>query len=840
LLKDTYNIEGMTCASCVQAVEKSVGKLNGVDDVSVNLATEKMDVSYDSTILAGSDIEGAVEDAGYKALKNIASQTFEIEGMTCASCVQAIEKSVSKVDGIQEVSVNLATEKMDVSYDEDAVTTGNIIKAVQDAGYQATVESSSPTDATEDNDKKQKQMKNLWIRFIWSAIFTLPLLYIAMGPMLPFGGLPLPEFLDPMEHTITFAATQLALTLPVIYLGRSFYTVGFKSLFKGHPNMDSLIAIGTTAALLQGIVMTALLAMGRVQVDSGHPDLYFESAAVILTLITLGKYLEAVSKGKTSDAIKKLMGLAPKTARVIRNNEEVEISIDEVMTDDIVAVRPGDKIPVDGVLVEGSSAVDESMITGESIPIEKKTGDNVVGASINKNGSFRFKATKVGKDTTLSQIIKLVEDAQGSKAPIAKLADKVSGVFVPIVIGLAVLSGLAWFFLGQESWVFALTITISVLVIACPCALGLATPTAIMVGTGKGAENGVLIKSGDALEETQKVETIVFDKTGTITEGKPIATDIINYNGYEDKEVLALAAAAETGSEHPLGEAIVESAKKRNLDLQAVKDFQSIPGHGIQVTIDEKNLLLGNKKLMTENNIAMLDSEEVSDRLANEGKTPMFIAAENKLIGIIAVADTIKENSIAAIDKLHNMGLQVAMITGDNTKTAEAIAKQVGIDRVFSEVLPEDKANEVEKIQNEGLHVAMVGDGINDAPALAQSDVGVAIGSGTDVAIESADIVLMRSDLMDVPTAVELSRATIKNIKQNLFWAFAYNTIGIPIAMGILHLFGGPLLNPMFAGAAMSLSSVSVLLNALRLKGFKPVKTKTTKSQPKEVKKAVA
>lgn len=838
MLKDTYNIEGMTCASCVQAVEKSVGKLDGVQEVAVNLATEKMDVSYDSTVVAGSDIEGAVESAGYKALKNIASQSFDIEGMTCASCVQAIEKSVGKVDGVQEVAVNLATEKMNVSYNEDAINAGDIIKAVQDAGYQAAVESDKVS--SDDADKKQKQMKDLWLRFLGSAIFALPLLYIAMGPMLPFGGLPIPEFLDPVQHTVTFAVVQLALTLPVIYLGRSFYTVGFKSLFKGHPNMDSLIAIGTTAALLQGIVMTALLVMGRVEVHHGHPDLYFESAAVILTLITLGKYLEAVSKGKTSDAIKKLMGLAPKTARVIRNDKEVEISIDEVVTDDIVVVRPGDKIPVDGELVDGSSAVDESMITGESIPIEKQVGDKVVGASINKNGSFYFKATKVGKDTTLSQIIKLVEDAQGSKAPIAKLADKVSGVFVPIVIALAVLSGLAWFLLGQESWVFALTITISVLVIACPCALGLATPTAIMVGTGKGAENGVLIKSGDALEGTQKVQTIVFDKTGTITEGKPIVTDIINYNGYDEEAVLTLAASAETGSEHPLGEAIVESAKDRGVTLQTVKDFQSIPGHGIQVAVEGQTVLLGNKKLITENNIDTLDAQEVSDRLANEGKTPMFIAAGGQLIGIVAVADTIKENSIAAIDKLHHMGLQVAMITGDNKRTAEAIAKQVGIDRVFSEVLPEDKANEVEKLQNEGLHVAMVGDGINDAPALAQANVGVAIGSGTDVAIESADIVLMRSDLMDVPTAVELSRATIKNIKQNLFWAFAYNTIGIPIAMGILYLFGGPLLNPMFAGAAMSLSSVSVLLNALRLKGFKPAKTETTKEEASPAKKALA
>lgn len=821
LIKDTYAIEGMTCASCAQTVEKSVNKLKGIQDVSVNLATEKMSVSYDGAALSGNDIEQAVEDAGYKALKNTATQSFEIEGMTCASCAQTIEKSVAKVAGVDTVSVNLATEKMTVSYDEGAVSAGDILKAVEDAGYQAIPETASHA-GDDGADKRQAHIKELWTRFIWSAIFTIPLLYVAMGPMLPFGGLPIPGFLDPVQHTVTYAITQLILTLPVIYLGRSFYTVGYKALFKGHPNMDSLIAIGTSAALLQGIVMTVLLAIGRVEVQHGHPDLYFESAAVILALITLGKYLEAVSKGKTSEAIKKLMGLAPKTARVVRNGEEVEISIDAVVTGDILVVRPGDKIPVDGVIVEGSSAVDESMITGESIPIEKKTGDNVVGASINKNGSFRFKATKVGKDTTLSQIIKLVEDAQGSKAPIAKLADKVSGIFVPIVIGLAALSGLAWFFLGQESWVFALTITISVLVIACPCALGLATPTAIMVGTGKGAENGVLIKSGDALEEAQKIHTIVFDKTGTITEGKPVVTDIVNYNGYDEEEVLLIAASAEVSSEHPLGEAIVEGAKERQLTFKEVKAFNAIPGHGIQVEVDDQTVLLGNRKLMVENNIDMMDAQEVSDRLASEGKTPMFIAADNQLIGIVAVADTIKENSIAAIDKLHRMGIEVAMITGDNKRTAEAIAKQVGIDRVFSEVLPEDKANEVKKLQNEGLHVAMVGDGINDAPALAQSNVGIAIGSGTDVAIESADIVLMRSDLMDVPTAIELSRATIKNIKQNLFWAFAYNTVGIPVAMGVLHLFGGPLLNPMFAGAAMSLSSVSVLLNALRLKGFKP------------------
>lgn len=820
MMKDTYTIEGMSCASCAQAVEKSVGKLDGIDFANVNLATEKLSVQYDDQQISASDITQAVADAGYKAVKHLSANTFEIEGMTCASCVQAIEKSVGKLDAVSSVNVNLATEKMTVTFDEGALNTSDIVHTVEDTGYQAKL-ASSEKEGPSQAEKQQAHTKSLWKRFVWSAIFTVPLLYIAMGPMLPFGGLPLPEFLDPMANPVNFAVTQLLLTLPVVYLGRDFYKVGFKALFKGYPNMDSLIAIGTAAALGQGIVMTILLLTGQLSVN-GHPDLYFESAAVILTLITLGKYLEAVSKGKTSEAIKKLMGLAPKKARVIRDDQEMEIDIDQVVTGDILLVRPGEKIPVDGEIVAGNSAVDEAMITGESIPVEKRVGDQVVGASINKNGSFQFKATKVGKDTTLAQIIHLVEEAQGSKAPIAKLADKVSGIFVPIVMVLAALSGLAWYFLGQESWVFALSITISVLVIACPCALGLATPTAIMVGTGKGAENGVLIKSGDALEETQKVQTIVFDKTGTITEGKPVVTDIHTFNDVNEGEVLRIAASAEVDSEHPLGEAIVFEARERQLDLIANQDFQAIPGHGLKVSLSDQTILLGNRKLMVDNDIDLLDGKSVSDQLASEGKTPMFVGVDSQLIGIIAVADTVKENSVAAIQKLHQMGIEVAMITGDNKRTAEAIAKQVGIDRVFSEVLPEDKANEVKKLQDEGRHVAMVGDGINDAPALAQANVGIAIGSGTDVAIESADIVLMRSDLMDVPTAVELSRATITNIKQNLFWAFAYNTVGIPVAMGILYIFGGPLLSPMFAGAAMSLSSVSVLLNALRLKAFKP------------------
>lgn len=823
-MKTTYPITGMSCSSCAQTIEKAVGKLPGVNEVVVNFATEKMTIEYEATLLSENVLLEAVRNAGYGVQQQLASTTFEVSGMSCSSCAQTIEMALSHQSGVIKVTVNFANEKMYVEYDPKKVSPNQLVQAVTKAGYQAKVCDVSGAEQVAVSDAREQHRKDLWVRFIWSAVLSIPLLYIAMGPMLPFGGLPLPSWLHPMENPITYAFVQLFLTLPVVYLGRSFYRVGLRALFKGHPNMDSLIAIGTTAAIVQGIVMTVLLISENVVVVHGHPELYFESAAVILTLITLGKYLEAVSKGKTSEAIKKLMGLAPKTARVIRNGQENEIAIEDVITGDTVVVRPGEKIPVDGVIIQGRSAIDESMITGESLPVEKQVGAFVVGASINKTGSFQFEATKVGKDTTLAQIIQLVENAQGSKAPIAKLADTVSGVFVPIVIVLAILSGALWYVLGQESWIFALSITISVLVIACPCALGLATPTAIMVGTGKGAENGVLIKSGEALESAQKIQTVIFDKTGTITEGKPKVTDIMSYAQYPADEVLRLAASAEVGSEHPLGEAIVVAAQERNLQLDEVNDFQAIPGYGIRVSIKQAVVLLGNEKLMREQGIDVADREAVANELANDGKTPMFIASAGKLIGIIAVADTIKTSSIDAIAKLHQMGISVAMITGDNTRTATAIAKQVGIDRVFSEVLPEAKAIEVKRLQAEGQIVAMVGDGINDAPALAQADIGIAIGSGTDVAIESADIVLMRSDLMDVPTAIELSRATMKNIKRNLFWAFAYNIIGIPIAMGVLHLFGGPLLNPMFAGAAMSLSSVSVLLNALRLKKFKPIK----------------
>ncbi len=813
-----YNIEGMTCASCAQTVEKVVSKVPSVEEASVNLATEKLTVSFDENSANEEAVIKAVDDAGYQVVMPGEHMQYDIDGMTCASCSQTIEKVINKLDGVQSASVNLATEKMVVDFNPSELSSNDIMEAVKNSGYSAKESLSQEAQADLDKEKKEKHIKKMWSRFWQSAVLTVPLLYIAMGEMV---GLPIPEMIHPMVYPERFALLQLALTIPVLIIGRPFFIVGFRALFKGHPNMDSLVALGTSAAALYSLYGTIMVLLGDHHFAM---NLYYESAAVILTLITLGKYFEAVSKGKTSEAIKKLMGLAPKTAIVIRDGVETEISVDDVVLGDVIVVKPGDKIPVDGVIVSGTSAVDESMLTGESIPIEKKTGDKVIGASINKNGSFQFEATKVGKDTTLSQIIKLVEDAQGSKAPIAQLADKVSGVFVPIVIGLAILSGVAWYFLGQESWIFALTITISVLVIACPCALGLATPTAIMVGTGKGAENGVLIKSGDALETTHKIETIVFDKTGTITEGKPVVTDILVTGNLSKDDFLLLAASAEKGSEHPLGEAIVLAAEEKGMTFKEIDHFVAIPGHGIEVEIEKETFILGNKKLMVERQIDLLDFEEESNRLAKEGKTPMYIANSHELLGIIAVADTIKESSVKAIEKLHRMGLEVAMLTGDNKRTAEAIAKQVGIDRVLSEVLPEDKANEVKKLQQEGKKVAMVGDGINDAPALAQADIGIAIGSGTDVAMESADIVLMRSDLMDVPTAIELSHATIKNIKENLFWAFLYNTLGIPVAMGLLYLFGGPLLNPMIAGAAMSFSSVSVLLNALRLKRFKPSK----------------
>ena len=803
-----YKIGEMTCSACSNRVERGVKKMDGIIDANVNLTTETLTVNFDENKLSEQDIEKKVNDLGYTVIKNTKVHTYKVEGMTCSACSNRVERVTKKMDGVIDSVVNLTTEKLTITVDEDLVTYGDIKRTVEKAGYKLIRE-----EEIKDDKKKKTDKEKLFIRFIASTVFTLPLLIITMGHMV---GMPLPHIIDPMMNPMNFALVQLVLTVPVMIIGYRFYYVGTKNIIKLSPNMDSLITVGTIAAFIYSLFGTYKIYTG----DSSYAmHLYYEAAVTILTLITLGKYLEAVSKGKTSEAIKKLMGLVPKTATIIRDDKELVIPIDEVIVGDTVLVKPGEKLPVDGEVIEGSTAVDESMLTGESIPVEKTIGSKVVGASINKTGFIKYKATKVGKDTALAQIIKLVEDAQGSKAPIAKMADVISSYFVPIVIGLAIFAAIGWLIAG-ETPVFALTIFISVLVIACPCALGLATPTAIMVGTGKGAENGVLIKGGEALEITHKVDTIVFDKTGTITEGKPKVTDIITTN-YSKDELLVIAASAEKGSEHPLGEAIVREAEEKNLEFKGIENFSAIPGHGIKVDIEGKTILLGNLKLMNENSIEVGTLGTESDKLAQEGKTPMYIAIDNKLEGIVAVADTVKSSSKEAIENLHNMGIKVAMITGDNKKTADAIAKQVGIDIVLSEVLPEDKANEVKKLQGENRKVAMVGDGINDAPALAQADIGIAIGTGTDVAIESADIVLMKGDLRDVSTAIKLSKATIRNIKQNLFWAFGYNVLGIPVAMGVLHIFGGPLLNPMIAAAAMSLSSVSVLTNALRLKRFK-------------------
>jgi Cu+-exporting ATPase len=818
---ESYKIIGMTCASCSKAVERAVKKLDGAIEVNVNLATEKMTIQFDEKKIDTEKIKMTVSKAGYEALEEVENKEIAvpISGMTCASCAKAVEKAVGKLDGVESVTVNFATEKALVHYNPKLVRLSEIKQAIAKAGYKA-LEIENKDTIDEDKLRKEKEIKTLWTKFIVSAIFSIPLLYIAMGPMVTWWNFPIPMWLEPMNYPLTYALAELLLVIPVIIAGYRFYTVGYKALWRRSPNMDSLIAIGTTAAVIYSLYSTWKISIGDFMYVE---DLYFETAGVIITLILLGKSLEAVSKGRTSEAIKKLMGLAPKTAIVIQDDKEIEIPIEEVEVGDIILVKPGEKIPVDGEVVEGLTAIDESMLTGESMPVEKKAGDKVFGASINKNGSIKFRATKVGSDTALAQIIKLVEDAQGSKAPIAQMADIVSGYFVPIVFIIAVLSAVVWLLAGQDA-VFALKVFIAVLVIACPCALGLATPTAIMVGTGKGAEYGVLIKGGEALETAHKINTIVFDKTGTITEGRPEVTDIVTTAIVDEKSLLQLAASAEKGSEHPLGEAIVRGAEKQGLEIKKVESFNAIPGHGIEVVIDGKQMLLGNRKLMVDREISLTQLEEQSDKLASEGKTPMYITMDNSLAGIIAVADIVKESSSKAIEKLHKMGIEVAMITGDNRRTAEAIAKQVGIDRVLAEVLPQDKANEVKKLQQEGKKVAMVGDGINDAPALAQADIGIAIGSGTDVAMESADIVLMRSDLMDVPTAIQLSKSTIKNIKQNLFWAFGYNVAGIPIAAGVLYALGGPLLNPVFAAAAMSLSSVSVLTNALRLKRFKPYK----------------
>ena len=821
-MSQEYAIQGLSCASCAHAVEVALQAVAGVQSAHVNLATEKVVVEADAEVCP-LVMQAAVQAAGYNLVLPLVTQNFAVSGLSCASCAANLEAAVGRLAGLASAVVNFATQVLTVTYPLGAIDVEQISQAVEAAGYHAQLltdqASASQAQIQQEADQAAQAKANhqaaLWRRFWQSAIFALPLLCLAMAEMV---GLTLPTWLSHRGGGQLFVSLQLALTLPILWLGRSFFLNGFKHLVKGHPNMDSLVALGTSAAVAYSLYSSIQVWLGD---HHAAMSLYYESAGVILTLVTLGKYFEARSKGQTSAAIQALIKLAPQEAQVLREGQEVTLPLDQVQVGDLVRVRPGQKIPVDGRVVEGQSWVDESMLTGESLPVAKKVGDQVVGASLNQQGSLIVETNKVGQDTTLAQIIHLVQAAQGSKAPIAQLADRVSAVFVPVVMTLALVAGLAWYLIGGQSWAFALTISIAVLVIACPCALGLATPTAIMVGTGKGAEQGILIKSGTALEMAHQVDAVVLDKTGTLTQGQPQVTDVLPLTGWTPDQLLALAAAAEVNSEHPLGQAIVAGARERELALPEVTDFQSLTGSGIQVRLDQATYYLGNRRLMQEQGLDLGQAEDQAAALAAGGKTPIYVANEHELLGLIAVADPLKETSPEAVRRLKAMGLQVIMLTGDNAKTAQALATEAGIDQVISDVLPADKAQVVADLQAKGLKVAMVGDGINDAPALAQADVGLAIGRGTDVAIESADMVLMGSDLTSVATAIKLSQATIRNIKENLFWAFAYNVLGIPVAMGVLHLFGGPLLNPMLAGAAMSFSSVSVIVNALRLRRFK-------------------
>lgn len=757
-------------------------------------------------------------------------QKFDVTGMTCSACSSRVEKCVRHLDGIKDVSVNLLTNSMQAEYDDRKLSDEMIIEAVVKAGYGASVKGEhkesgvGQTKADGRTNPIEEQMKQMKRRLILSFVFLIPLMYVSMGHM---AGLPLPGFLSGTEHAVGFALTQFLLSLPVAFVNKAYYTKGFSTLLHGAPNMDTLIAVGSSASLIYGIFAIYRMGYGLgVQdfelVHRYQHDLYFESAVMILALINVGKYLEARSKGKTSEAITKLMDLAPKTAVVEREGREIQIPIEQVVAGDVVLVKPGESIPVDGVILDGSTSVDEAAITGESIPVEKQAGDSVIAATINKAGFIRVKGTKVGDDTTFAQIIRLVEEASASKAPIAKIADKIAGVFVPIVMLIALATAIVWLAVGAE-FEFALSCAISVLVISCPCALGLATPVAIMVGTGKGAENGILIKSGEALEVTHNIHSVVLDKTGTITQGKPVVTDI-KTDGTDADKLLQIAASMEAKSEHPLAEAIMEQAKKKQISLLPTEAFQAIPGKGIWAKIEGREYYAGNRKLMEEHGISMGGADAVMEKLAEDGKTPLLFADDKHVIGIVGAADVVKPTSAQAIRELKRMGIEVIMLTGDNKRTAAAIQRQLGIDTVIAEVLPQDKEREVAKLQESGKKVAMVGDGMNDAPALARADVGIAIGAGTDVAIESADIVLMKNDLLDVVTAISLSKAVIRNIKENLFWAFFYNACGIPLAAGVFYTAFQWKLSPMFGAAAMSLSSFFVVMNALRLRFFHVLK----------------
>lgn len=787
--KISLRVSGMSCAACAMAIEKSLSRVQGVTEAGVNFAAEKAIAVYDPEQATTDDLIKAVRDAGYDVITD--KVQLRLKGMSCAACAAAIEKALNRLDGVYHASVNFAAEKATVEYDSSMVSVRNMIKAVEDAGYEA--ERADEVSSDRERAEREKEIRDRKRMLILSVVLSAPLV---LNMILEVFNVHVSLFMNPWF--------QFILATPVQFIvGATYYKGAYHALKGRSANMDVLVAMGTTVAYAYSI-FTGFFIGG---------DMYFEASAVIITLITLGKLLEAIAKGRTSEAIKKLIGLQAKTARVIRDGQEMDIPVEDVEVGDIIVVRPGEKVPVDGVIIEGNSSLDESMLTGESMPVDKKAGDEVIGATINKYGTFKFKATKVGRDTVLAQIIKMVEEAQGSKAPIQRLADQISGIFVPVVLVIAIITFVLWLIFGDGILATALIPAISVLIIACPCALGLATPTSIMVGTGKGAENGILIKGGEHLERAHNINAVILDKTGTITKGQPEVTDVLPVNGRDD-DLLRIAAIAEKTSEHPLGVAILEKAKELGMDLPDAERFEAIPGHGVEAVIEGKTYYVGNRKLMREKNIDIQDAEDKLISLEEEGKTAMLIASDQKLLGIVAVADTVKEHSKEAIKELQKMGIDVYMITGDNERTAKAIARQVGINNIMAEVLPEHKAEQALKLKEQGKFVAMVGDGINDAPALAAADVGIAIGTGTDVAMEAADITLMRGDLRGIPVAIKLSRATMRNIRQNLFWAFIYNAIGIPFAA-----FG--LLSPIIAGAAMAFSSVSVVTNALRLRRFK-------------------
>jgi Cu+-exporting ATPase len=830
--KQTLAVKGMTCASCSARIERVLSTLDGITKASVNLAAETMDLEWLPTDISLQEVAERIKGLGFELEmpEDKVTLNLAIKGMTCASCSARIEKVVSAMPGVHSMQVNLAAETGAAVFEPDTISKRRIVEAIGSLGFEA-----SPV-ADEDENllarqqrETQEKLARMKRELVPAFGFAFVLLVLSMGEML---GMPLPRFLDPHHAPLNFAITQLLLVLPVMWSGRRFYLVGFPALIRKSPNMDSLIAVGTGAAFIYSTWNLVEIALGldpMVRVM----DLYYESAAVLIALVSLGKYLETRSKAKTSDAISQLMELTPDEATLLKNagqdsEEQVVILVADIEAGDMILVRPGERIPMDGLVQKGRSSVDESMLTGESLPVTKEEGDKVIGGTLNKNGMLRVMAERVGQDTVLARIIKMVREAQGSKAPIANLADRISLYFVPTVMVIAILSGIAWYFAGGSTFAFALRIFIAVLVIACPCAMGLATPTSIMVGTGRGAQLGVLIKSGEALELAQRVNTLVFDKTGTLTYGKPRLTDfyIVDNSIGSENEILSLVAGAESVSEHPLAEAIVQEATARQLVIAEPDLFEAIPGKGIQARVGDRQLLLGNKEMIGSEIEEMADSkaDKMAAKFAGDGKTALYLAIDNRLAAIIAIADQIKTETPSTIRRLKDMGIKVFMLTGDNKITARAIAGQAGIDQVIAEVLPNHKADKVASLQQEGMTVGMVGDGINDAPALARADVGIAMGTGIDVAIESGDIVLMKGELGGVLTALALSRATMRNIKQNLFWAFAYNVIGIPVAAGLLYIFGGPTLNPMIAGGAMAMSSVSVVTNALRLRYFDPEK----------------